>query len=265
MQDLTVTIVQSELVWEDPAANLELFGRQLAGLAGKTDLVVLPEMFSTGFSMTPQPVARTMDSAAVRWLQETAAALDAHLVGSLMIVEGGCYFNRLMWASPTGELHTCDKRHLFRMLGEDKVYTGGQTLLTVTVRGWKIRPFVCYDLRFPAWSRNLDNAYDVSIFVANWPAKRAEHWKALLKARAIENLSYAIGVNRVGTDGNGLAYSGDSTVIDPVGNTLFTIHHEPAVRTVTLSREILENWRRDFPAWMDADHDILSLPESEIA
>ena len=263
MQDLTVTVVQSELVWEDPAANLELFGRQLSGLTGKTDLVVLPEMFSTGFSMNPEPLARTMDSADVRWLQETAAAVGAHLVGSLMIVAGGCYYNRLMWASPSGELYTCDKRHLFRMLGEEAVYTGGQTLLTVTVRGWKIRPFVCYDLRFPAWSRNLGNAYDVSIFVANWPAKRAEHWKALLKARAIENLSYVIGVNRVGTDGNGLTYSGDSTVIDPVGNTLFTIHNEPALRTATLSREILENWRRDFPAWRDADHEILSLPDTD--
>jgi omega-amidase len=262
MQDLTVTIVQSELVWEDPAANLKLFDRQLAGLAGKTDLVVLPEMFSTGFSMTPETVAQTMDSEAVGWLQKAAATLDAHLVGSLMIVDKGRYFNRLMVAGPNGELHTCDKRHLFRMLGEDNVYTGGQTLLTVTVNGWKIRPFVCYDLRFPAWSRNLDNAYDAAIFVANWPARRAGHWKALLKARAIENLSYAIGVNRVGTDGNGLAYCGDSTVIDPVGNTLFSIHNEPAVRTVTLSREILENWRRDFPAWMDADHDVVSLPDS---
>ncbi len=264
MQDLTVTIVQSELVWEDPAANLELFDRSLDGLAGKTDLVVLPEMFATGFSMTPQPVAQTMDSTAVRWLQETAATLEAHLVGSLMIVEGGRYYNRLMWVSPAGDLRTCDKRHLFRMLGEEKVYTGGRTLLTMEVRGWKIRPFVCYDLRFPAWSRNLDNAYDASIFVANWPAKRAEHWRALLEARAIENLSYVVGVNRVGTDGNGLAYSGDSTVIDPVGNTLFTIHNEPAVRTVTLSREILENWRRDFPAWMDADRDIIDLPDTGV-
>ena len=262
MPDLTVTLVQSELAWEDPAANLAMFDRKLEGLKGKTDLVVLPEMFSTGFSMTPEAVARPMDSAAVHWLQDTAAGLEAHLVGSVMIVESGGYYNRLMWADPAGDLHTCDKRHLFRMLGEDKVYTGGQALLTVTVRGWKIRPFVCYDLRFPAWSRNLDNAYDAAIFVANWPAIRAEHWKALLKARAIENLSYVIGVNRVGADGNGLAYSGGSTVIDPVGNTLFAIRNEPLLRTATLSREILENWRRDFPAWMDADHDILNLPDT---
>jgi len=261
MPDLTVTIVQSALVWEDPVANLAMFDDTLDGLRGKTDLAVLPEMFSTGFSMTPETVARTMDSEAVVWLRKTAASLDIHLVGSVMIVDAGRYYNRLMWATPAGELHTCDKRHLFRMLGEDKVYTGGQSLLTVTVQDWKIRPFVCYDLRFPAWSRNLDNAYDAAVFVANWPAKRAEHWKALLKARAIENLSYVIGVNRVGTDGNGLAYSGDSTVIDPVGNTLFTIHDQPDLRTVTLSREILENWRRDFPAWMDADHEIIDLPD----
>ena len=264
MPDLTVTVVQSELAWEDPAANLDMFDQKLDGLTGQTDLVVLPEMFSTGFSMTPEPVARPMDSAAVKWLQNKAAALEAHLVGSVMIVDAGHYYNRLMWADPDGKLHTCDKRHLFRMLGEDKVYTGGQTLLTVTVKGWKVRPFVCYDLRFPAWSRNLDNAYDAAIFVANWPARRAGHWKALLKARAIENLSYVIGVNRVGTDGNGLAYSGDSTVVDPVGNTLFAIHDEPALRTVTLSREILETWRRDFPAWMDADRDILNLPDAGI-
>jgi len=219
-------------------------------------------MISTGLSMQPEPVAQTMDSDTVHWLQATAVKRAVHLTGSVMIREAGCYYNRLLWATPEGDLHTYDKRHLFRMLGEDKVYTGGQKFLTVTVRGWKIRPFVCYDLRFPAWSRNLDNAYDAAVFVANWPARRAEHWKALLKARAIENQSYVIGVNRVGTDGNGLAYSGDSTVIDPVGNTLFTIHDEPLVRTVTLSREILESWRREFPAWMDADHDLLNLPDS---
>ena len=262
MQNLKVTVVQSERAWEDPAANLNMFDRKLDGLAGETDLVVLPEMFSTGFSMTPGPVAQTMDSETVKWLQKTSVTLEAHLVGSVMIVEDGNFYNRLMWASPSGELHTCDKRHLFRMLGEDKIYSGGRTLLTVTVKGWKIRPFVCYDLRFPVWSRNLDNAYDAAIFLANWPARRSEHWKTLLKARAIENLSYVIGVNRVGIDGNGLAYSGDSTVIDPVGNTLFEIHEEPARRTVTLSREILEKWRRDFPAWMDADHDVLNLPDA---
>jgi omega-amidase len=264
MQDLKVTVVQSELVWEGPAANLNMFDRKLDALAEETDLVVLPEMFSTGFSMTPEPVAQTMDSETVKWLQKTSAARGVHLVGSVMIVEDNQFYNRLMWTTPSGQLYTCDKRHLFRMAGEDKVYTGGSSLLTVSLKGWKIRPFVCYDLRFPAWSRNLGNAYDAAIYVANWPAKRAEHWQALLKARAIENLCYVIGVNRVGIDGKGLAYSGDSTVIDPVGNTLFEIHDEPALRTVTLSREILEKWRRDFPAWMDADHDVLNLPESEI-
>jgi len=262
MSDLTVTIVQSELAWEDPAANLKLFDETLADLAGKTDLVVLPEMFSTGFSMQPESAAQTMDSAAVQWLLSRAADMGAHLMGSVMIVDDGRYYNRFMSASPAGELQTCDKRHLFRMLGEDKIYTGGRTLLTVNVNGWRLRPFVCYDLRFPAWSRNLNNDYDAAIYVANWPARRAEHWKALLKARAIENLCYVIGVNRVGTDGNGLAYSGDSTIIDPIGNTLFTIHKEPALRTATLSKEILENWRRDFPAWMDADQDILDLPDT---
>ena len=262
MSDLTVTIIQSELVWEDPAANLAMFDEKLEGLQGNTDLIVLPEMFSTGFSMEPEPVARPMESEAVEWLQKTATTLKVHLTGSVMIVDAGCYYNRLLWATPVGDLYSYDKRHLFRMAGEDKVYTGGQKLLTLRVRDWKIRPFVCYDLRFPAWSRNLDNAYDAAIYVANWPARRAEHWKALLKARAIENLIYVIGVNRVGADGNGLAYSGDSTVIDPVGNILFAIHDEPAVRTATLSREILENWRREFPAWMDADHAILNLPDT---
>lgn len=261
MSDLTVTIVQSELAWEDPAANLKLFDETLAGLEGETDLVVLPEMFATGFSMQPERVAQTMDSETVSWLLTKAADLGAHLMGSVMIVDEGHYYNRFMSASPSGDLQTCDKRHLFRMLGEDKIYTGGQRLLTVNVGGWRLRPFVCYDLRFPAWSRNLDNTYDAAVYVANWPAKRAEHWKVLLKARAIENLCYVIGVNRVGTDGNGLDYSGDSAVIDPVGNTLFTIHNEPALRTVTLSKEILENWRRDFPAWLDADHDVLDLPD----
>ncbi len=239
-----------------------MFDRKLDALAEETDLVVLPEMFSTGFSMTPGPVAETMDSDTVKWLGTKASALGAHLVGSVMITENGKFYNRFMWATPSGKLHFCDKRHLFRMAGEEKVYTGGKKLLTVAVNGWNIRPFVCYDLRFPAWSRNLNNAYDAAIFVANWPAKRAEHWQALLTARAIENLSYVIGVNRVGRDGNGMAHSGDSTVIDPVGNKLFEIHDAAALRTVTLSREILEKWRRDFPAWMDADHDVLNLPES---
>ena len=262
MPDLRVTTVQSELAWEDPAANLGMFDRKLNTLKGETDLVVLPEMFSTGFSMTPGRAAQTMESDTVKWLGKKAAALDIHLVGSVMITEKGQFYNRLMWAEPSGKLHTCDKRHLFRMAGEDKVYTGGNALLTVSLKGWNIRPFVCYDLRFPAWTRNLDNAYDAAVFLANWPAKRAGHWRALLKARAIENLSYVIGVNRVGQDGNGLAYSGDSTVIDPVGNVLFDISDESAVRTVVLSREILEKWRRDFPAWMDADHDVINLPES---
>jgi len=253
MSDLTVTLIQTELDWEDIDANLTRFDALLRALSQPTHLIVLPEMFTTGFTMNAPPLAQTMDASGVRWIREKAAEKGAHVAGSLMIREKEHFFNRFVWARPDGSLLTYDKRHLFRMAGEDRVYASGETWLTVALNGWRIRPFICYDLRFPVWCRNRANAYDLALFVANWPQARASHWKILLAARAVENQCYVVGVNRVGTDGNGLAYSGDSMVIDPKGTTLFQKAHEPAVATLTLSREILTSYRSEFPAWKDAD------------
>lgn len=253
MQDLYVTLIQSEIVWENISANLALFDTRLDAITEPTNLIVLPEMFSTGFTMSALSLAEGMDGRAVQWLREKSRQKNADIVGSAIIGETGRYFNRLLWARPDGSLYTYDKRHLFSMAGEDKVYSAGSSLLTVSVKGWNIRPFICYDLRFPVWTRNFDQSYDVSIFIANWPEKRSVQWQKLLVARAIENQCYVVGVNRVGTDGNGFDFSGDSAVINPMGVDLVTLRLEPGIHTVRLSGKTLTDYRRDFPAWMDAD------------
>lgn len=260
MQDLTVTLVQSKLEWEDPIANRAAMEKHLTPLAGRTDLVVLPEMFTTGFTMNAAPLAETMAGDSVAWISAMAGRLGAAVTGSLIIREDGRYYNRLIWAAPDGSRRHYDKRHLFRMAEEDAVYAPGTRLLTVELYGWRIRPFVCYDLRFPIWSRNLGPAYDLAIFVANWPARRAAHWKTLLAARAIENQCYVVGVNRVGTDGNGIDYTGDSTALDPLGRVLWHRESNEAVETITLKAETLFDHRRTFPAWMDADSDLITPP-----
>ena len=252
MSDLTLTLVQSELVWEQRQANRERFETRLRPLANRTALVVLPEMFSTGFTMNAPPLAETMQGPTLEWMQHLACALAADLVGSVIIRANGVLFNRLLWVRPDGRFSTYDKRHLFRMSGEHKVYTAGRERLTMNVKGWKVRPFICYDLRFPTWCRNRGRAYDVALFVANWPAARALHWRALLQARAIENQSYVVGVNRVGTDGNGLAYRGDSSVIDAQGVVRYHCANREDIFTTTLAREDLDLYREAFPAWKDA-------------
>lgn len=253
MQDLRVTLIQTALHWENIRANLAMFEEKIGKISEPTDLILLPEMFSTGFSMRAAELAESMDGTAVSWLRATARRRGTDVAGSLMIADDGAYFNRLVWARPDGTLLTYDKRHLFRMAGEEKVYSSGTKCLTVALRGWKIRPFICYDLRFPAWTRNVQNAYDLAVFVANWPEKRAVHWRRLLPARAIENLAYVIGVNRVGADGNGYPHSGDSTIIDPLGEALFTCRHMECTHTATLSYPALQRYRATFPAWQDAD------------
>lgn len=263
MQDITVTLVQTELFWKDIQANLAMFDTWFESVPDETDLVVLPEMFTTGFSMNASVLAQIMDGPAVKWMRETSRQKQTDVVGSMIIREGGEYFNRLLWARPEGELLKYDKRHLFRMAGEEKIYRAGKKLLTVTLGGWKIRPFVCYDLRFPVWTRNIDNAYDAVIFVANWPAARSAHWQKLLTARAIENQAYVIGVNRVGTDGDGRTFSGDSAVIDPKGEVLVQMHHAPGTYTVRLSAGALTTCRESFPAWMDADRDLVGWSRLE--
>jgi omega-amidase len=261
MRDLTVTLIQTELFWEDIPANLAMFDRKVDEVSEKTDLIILPEMFTTGFSMNAGKLAEPMNGSAVLWILSKAREKNAHILGSVIIGEGGGYYNRLLWAQPDGALMTYNKRHLFRMTGEHEVYTAGISHLTVTVNGWKVRPFICYDLRFPIWTRNIDNQYDVAIFIANWPDLRSAHWKLLMAARAVENQSYVIGVNRLGEDGNGLAYSGDSSIIDPIGNILFQHADAPCIHTASLKFNSMKKYREDFPAWQDADTDAFCFSE----
>jgi omega-amidase len=258
MQDLTLTLVQSELAWEDIPTNLSRFEAEMDSLKTATDLIILPEMFSTGFSMAAPDLAEEMDGAAVAWMKKKAVERKTVITGSVMVRDRNKFYNRLVWAQPDGTISIYDKKHLFRYAGEEKIYTAGKQWLTVGLKGWHIRPFICYDLRFPIWTRNLNHAYDLAIFVANWPAKRAPHWRALLKARAIENQAYVAAVNRVGTDGKGFDYSGHSAVIDPTGKVLFEKERIPCTTTLSLSYDALKDYREKFPAWMDADNDMVT-------
>jgi predicted amidohydrolase len=203
--------------------------------------------------MAPGPIAQHMDGPAVSWMKDRSQETQADIVGSLIIEENGRFYNRLIWVKPDGTLYRYDKKHLFRYAGEDKVYTPGGGHLLVRCHGWKIRPFICYDLRFPIWTRNIDNTYDAAIFVANWPDRRALHWKALLKARAIENQCYVAGVNRVGVDGNDHRYSGDTCIIDPMGRLVAGMSNKETIVTAIFSTATLNGYRENFPAWMDAD------------
>lgn len=261
MRALTLTLIQTELTWEDSAANLAMFTRHIEALREPTDLIVLPEMFTTGFSMNAQRLAEPMEGPAVTWLRRTATAAEADIVGSVIIAENGRFYNRLLWAKPDGRLLTYDKKHLFRFAGEEKVYTAGNRLVTVEVAGWQVRPFICYDLRFPTWLRNVGNRYDLALFVANWPQRRSHHWRLLLRARAIENQAWVVGLNRVGVDGNGFDYSGDSAVIDPLGRTRFQRSGTAVVHTLTLDGDAVAKARQAFPAWMDMDADLIDLPQ----
>ena len=260
MPDLKVALIQSDLEWERIEKNLANFDAALNRIEGHVDLIVLPEMFSTGFSMDPDRLAESMEGSAVDWLRHKAQSMGAVLTGSLMIEEKGRFFNRLVWAAPNGELSTYDKRHLFRYAGEEKIYTAGGKHITLACNGWRVRPSVCYDLRFPIWTRNLNLEYDLAIFVANWPARRSAHWRALLIARAIENQCYVIGVNRVGIDGNGLDYDGCSMVVTPTGEVITEAVQAEAILTATLQRDLLDSYRQEFPAWKDADTDLSASP-----
>jgi omega-amidase len=253
MQDLKITMVQASLTWHDAEANLARFDGIIGSLTDKTDLVVLPEMFTTGFTMQARENAEEMSGPTVARLLEWARQTEADVAGSIIIRESGRYYNRLVWARPDGGIVTYDKRHLFRMAGEQEVYSAGDKKILIELKGWKLRPFICYDLRFPVWSRNVNNEYDVAVFAANWPGQRAQHWNALLTARAIENQCYVIGVNRVGMDGNGISYSGGSIAVDFEGKAVLEIKDEECVRTAVLSYDKLEEYRRSFPAWKDAD------------
>lgn len=271
-EKLLVTLVQANLHWEDREANIAMFDKLIRPAVERMELVVLPEMFSTGFSMTPQKLAEKMDGPTVSWMKRIAAEKKIIITGSVIIEEDGNYYNRLIWMLPTGEYGHYDKRHLFGYAGEDEPYTAGRKRLIASVKGWRLNLQVCYDLRFPVWARQSVPVhplpggefekdeeegqlpeYDVLVNVANWPEKRNHAWKTLLQARAIENQCYVVGVNRVGTDGNGNIYSGDSMIVDPMGEIVETVVHEERVFTYSLDFEKLNNVRNKLPFLKDAD------------
>ena len=257
MSDLHIALVQSELAWEDAAANREHFERALEDLPREIDLVLLPEMFSTGFSMNAEVLAEPVDGETETWLKALASEHDAAIIGSLPVRDSDNIYNRLLFVTPDGNAQRYDKHHLFTIAGEHENYAAGDERLVVDWRGWRICPMVCYDLRFPVWMRNRPQGdpghYDLMAIVANWPDKRAHHWRALLLARAIENQACCVGLNRVGTDGNNLNYSGDSLAYAADGKLLLDCEDRAGVFTTTLEREPLDTYRSKFPLLPDSD------------
>ena len=251
MIELNIALVQSKQYWHDPERNRNHFGEQI-GTLKDIDLIVLPEMFSTGFTMASNEVAETMDGPTIGWLQQQARQLNACICGSLVVKEKSEFFNRFFLVRPGGDVESYNKRHLFRMAKENDAYSSGKQRKIFDVKGVRICPQVCYDLRFPVFSRNQSD-YDLLLFVANWPAARQQHWRTLLTARAIENQSFVIGVNRVGSDGNGIQYCGDSGFIDANGDWLVDMKDASTVELIKLKLEDLQQYRELFPAWRDAD------------
>ena len=294
MSTLTLTGIQTQLHWEDPEANRQMFEEKINSITDKTEIIILPETFSTGFSMKPKELAETMDGETVKWMKRISAEKKVILTGSIIIKDGNgqaahsvpttdvndqvadsvptgsvpaAYHNRLVWMLPNGQHGIYDKRHLFNYAGEGNEFTPGAKRLIASVKGWKINLLVCYDLRFPVWSRQTSTLnslsegdgtsvpeYDVLIYVANWPERRNHAWKTLLQARAIENQCYVVGVNRVGYDGNSNYHSGDSMVVDPMGEVLYTKAHEEDIFSVTLQKDKLEEIRTKLPFWKDGDN-----------
>lgn len=256
MKDLIVTILQYDIAWEDIGANLAYLDARMQQVPAESHIVVLPEMFATGFTMQPEKVGQSMDGTIVQWMSATARRYRKILAGSVVIAENGVFYNRLIWMLPDGRYHTYDKHHLFSFAGEDQHYSAGNSRTIVSVNGWKISLNVCYDLRFPVWLRQSPDPaqrYDVLLVVANWPERRSYAWNTLLKARAIENLSFVVGVNRVGKDYNGIDHSGDSAVISPLGEVLWTAAHEACMHTHTLQYSGLEETRQRFAFLDDMD------------
>ncbi len=260
---LTITTIQTNLVWENKAANLLVLEQKIKGMEERTEVIVLPEMFSTGFSMNAEALAEDMNGDTVSWMKRVAAENKIILTGSIIIKENGNFYNRLIWMLPNGEYGVYDKRHLFGLGNETEHYSGGTKRLIASVKGWKINLQICYDLRFPVWARqkpteNKEAEYDVLIYVANWPERRSHAWKTLLCARAIENQCYVVGVNRVGDDGNNIYHSGNSMVIDPVGAVLYHKADDEDIFTITLEKEILHDVRTKFPFLKGGDDFIIT-------
>lgn len=257
-ETLSVALIQTDMVWENAPLNrknLEIKLRKLNGV----ELAVLPEMFSTGFTMSPAEIAETMEGETISWLKELGRSLNMAICGSLVIRDRESFFNRFVFVFPDGHTATYDKRHTFTLSGEDKVYAKGTEKIIIDYMGWKICPQVCYDLRFPAWSRNLED-YDVLLYVANWPQERISAWDALLKARAIENMSYCIGVNRIGSDGNGYTFNGHSAAFDGLGNQLLGLEdNEESEKVVTLKKFHLHDIREKLKFLQDRDYFTLQV------
>ena len=257
MQDLKISIIQSALHWQSAEANLAMFEEKIWQIAEQTDVIVLPEMFNTGFTMEVQRCAEHPNGKTFRWMRQMAAQSNALIIGSQIVNDKGAFYNRLVWMEPDGTNFSYDKRHLFRMADEHRFFDMGTQRLIKNWKGWNICPLVCYDLRFPVWSRNTllegKPEYDLLIYIANWPEARITAWDTLLQARAIENLSYVTGVNRIGTDGKHIAYNGHSAVIDPKGNPIWLGEDESVIKTVVIERAPLEAYREKFPAFLDAD------------
>lgn len=251
---MRIAMIQTSLFWEQAEQNRRMLAEKIVPLAGRADVIILPEMFSTGFSMAPERLAEPFEGPTLTWMQEQAGACGAVLCGSFMCVEGDRFLNRLVWMQPNGQYHTYDKRHLFGLAGEHEHYHAGTQRLLVTWQGWRICPLICYDLRFPVWSRNrLAEPYDLLVYIANWPARRGAHWRSLLPARAIENQAYTLGVNIVGEDGNGHQYEGDSGIWDFAGKAIVQISDAEGVYIAELSLDKLRQYREQLPFLGDAD------------
>ncbi len=265
MSSLTITLIQTSLFWEDKKANLQMLLQKIESIKERTEVIILPEMFSTGFSMNTKSLSEEMDGETIKWMKKITSSKKVILTGSIIIHEDGKYFNRLIWMLPDGNFGYYDKRHLFAFANEDKHYTPGNKRFIASVKGWKINLLICYDLRFPVWARQSHQRnytgkeelqqpeYDLLVYVANWPDKRIPAWKTLLQARAIENQSYVIGVNRVGTDAQNINYCGHSMMIDPMGEIIYERPNEEDVFTFTLQKEKLHEVREKLPFLKDSD------------
>ncbi|MEI6866315.1 amidohydrolase [Flavicella sp.] len=254
MQDkLKINLIQSNTIWKDISKNIQNIQQKINQISEETDLIILPEMFSTGFVIEPEEIAETMNGKSINWMQQIACKKNCAITGSLIIKENNNYYNRLVFIEPSGKIKFYDKKHLFSHVGERNIYTAGSIKKIIEYKGWRIAAFICYDLRFPVWSRNTEN-YDIALYVANWPKPRINAWNSLLKARAIENICYTIGVNRVGTDGNKMEYIGHSQIINPQGNSIkkSTVTTEDIISTTLYKAEILTN-RTNFKFLDDRD------------
>lgn len=249
---MKVALIQTDIVWENPSVNRINFEEKINSIQETVDLIVLPEMFSTGFTMNPSAVAETMQGETIAWMQSLAKEKQCAITGSLVLQEQDKYFNRMVFVFPSGEIQTYDKRHLFTLAQEDAIYTPGKQKTIVEYKGWKICLQICYDLRFPVFARNVEN-YDILIYVASWPKPRINAWDSLLKARAIENMCYVLGVNRVGTDGNQHEYVGHSQIIDFLGNDLVAPFSSEAISIATLDKEAMRTTRQKLNFLNDKD------------